>query len=241
VVSRVNKYLDEKSVKLALFATGSETIRLKLEEQLGENVEEFKPIMREAPIPWDRRYYDKIPVNTLYRTGRTIYRLDALYYGRVDGTSALFPVEFKLGEDVTQDAANQIITYAIGLPVLLKSDMIGYPARIFKNYIEIVLSYRGVALEELKGKIRVQPVIIQVGGYRLSVASSFDKQQVKVKGNLRTMAFDVIYSDGGERRRKRYYSYVSKELEEFLEQNLVRESLFEIPVIHLKWEDVVPM
>jgi len=235
----MDTYIDEESVKLALFSTGSETIRLKLEEQLGENIKDFKPIMREVPIPWDKKHYNGIPVNILYRTGRTIYHLDALYYGKINSTPTLFPIEFKLSKNITRDAVNQIIIYTVGLPVLFKSDKIGYPAKIFKNYIEIALSYRGIDLEEMKGKIRIQPMIIQIGGNSIRMASSSDIRYGKTIRNLRTRIFDVIYSDK-ERQKIKYYSYVSEELEEFLEQNIVHESLSEIPIIRLGWKDATP-
>jgi len=216
---------NEEAIKAALFSAGHEILEDSLETMLGANISDLRFVMREVPTPWDKRFYGKMPVNLLYRTGRMLSYSDALLYGELDGEPTLFTLEFKIGTKVSINDFTQLAIYSLGLPPLLKYEGIGWPAKIFKRYVEVALTFKNV---DLKTKFKIQPVLVYISSKPPKLKGCPKPSQNLDK--LKVVRFRAFCSYD----EKDYYALASSKLLEFIKEHFDFCDTMNFPVIHLE-------
>lgn len=218
------RVFDEEAVKAAFFSAGVDILKEALEASLGVSISDLVPVMREVPIAWDKRFADGrrlVPLNLLYRTGRMLVYSDMLLYGVVDGEPTLFLLEFKVGRLIAVEVVVPLTVYALGLPVLLKYDGIGWPARIFRRYVEEAFSFKGIRLE---GRFRVQPVLVYIGP-EVPRFAEFPRPRARWDVKFRVCHL-------GEERC--WGAAASRELLEFLDESCDFGGVVDVPVLYFK-------
>jgi len=216
---------NEEAVKAALFSSGHEVLKESLETTLGANVSDLRSVMREVPTPWDKRFCGKVPVNLLYRTGRMLSYSDALLYGELDGEPTFFTLEFKIGTQVSINDFTQLAIYSLGLPPLLKYEGIGWPAKIFKRYVETALTFKDV---DLKTKFKIQPVLVYIS-FKPPKLKGYPKPSQNLD-KLKAVRFRAFCSYD----EKAYYALASSKLLEFIKEHFDFCDTVNFPVIHLE-------